>query len=339
MTDTTRTLLLGIATGLCTALIWGSWAVVSRLGLTTGLDFYDVAALRFGVAGLVLAPVLARAGISSRGIGNVPWHAVLVMWLGAGVPYALIVFAGLGMAPASHQAMIGPSGVMLFTAALSRLVLGERFNRMQLAGMAVIVAGIATMGAQGLGGGTPLGLGHLLFVVAALLWSVFTVMARAWRVDALLSTAIVSTLSLVYLPVYFVLSGDALLRAAPLGPVLMQAAFQGLLTGVIALIFYMRTVAALGAGRAALFTALVPAMAALLAVPVLGETLSGATTAGLLLVTAGMAIAVSRGATGPGRAAAMVGQSAGLVPGSKPPEVTVRSQPGTRSREAPERHK
>jgi len=273
---------------------------------------------------MVLAPVLLRAGITAKGIGNVPWHIVLIMWLGAGVPYALIVFAGLGMAPASHQAMLGPSSVMIFTAALSWLLLGERFDRVQLAGMAVIVAGVGALGWQGLAGGGPIGIGHLLFVIAALMWSVFTIAARAWRVDALLSTAIVSTLSLVYLPVYFLLFGDGL-RAASLGALVTQAVFQGLLAGVIALILYMRTVAALGAGRASLFTALVPAMAALLAVPVLGEVLTGATIAGLLLITAGMAIAVSRGAVGPGRAAAAAGQSAGLVPGSKPPAVTRRS--------------
>lgn len=318
MAPATRTLVLGFATGLLTALLWGSWAVLSRLGLTGALDFLDVAALRFAVAGLVLLPVVLRQRVGAKGVGPVPWRAVGLMWLGAGVPYALLVFAGLQAAPAGHQAVIGPSGVMLFTAALSVWVLGERYSARQLAGMGVIVAGVAVVGWQGLTGGAQIGFGHALFVVAAVLWSVFTVAARKWRVDAVLATALVAVVSLfTYVPAYFVMTGTRLFHLPP-GQLVFQGLYQGLLTGVVALVLYMRTVAALGAGRAALFTAFVPAMAAALAVPILGEPLTWPVVVGAAAVTFGMALAIGAGAFGPGRAAATAGQSAGVLPGSKP---------------------
>lgn len=318
MTAARRRLIVGLATGLVTATLWGSWAVVSRVGLTDGLDFHDVTALRFGVAGLVLLPVLLSRGISRKGIAGVPWHVALILWAGAGVPYSLLVFAGLGIAPASHQAVIGPSVVLLFTAILSWIVLGERLGRIQLAGMAVILAGVATLGAHALlDAAGRIGWGHFLFVIAGALWAVFTVVARAWRVDALAATAIVSVLSLAYLPLYFALFGLRLV-AAPPSAVLLQAVFQGLLTGVVALILFMRAVTLLGAGRAALFVAVVPAMGAVLAAPVLGESLTASTLAGAALVSLGMVLAVGRGGIGPGRAAATAGQSAGIVPGSRP---------------------
>lgn len=316
MTSSRRTFLIGLATGLVTSVLWGSWAVVSRVGLTGGLDFHDVTALRFAISGVVLAPVLLRRGIGIKGIAGVPWHVALLLWAGAGVPYSLLVFAGLGMAPASHQAIIGPSVVLLLTAALGWIVLGERLSRAQLAGMAVIIAGIATIGAQAvLNGGAAIGWGHALFVVAGSCWAMFTVAARAWRVDALVAAAIVSVLSLAYLPVYFGMFGLRLLSAPP-SAVLVQAVFQGLLTGVVAMILFMRAVTLLGAGRAALFVAVVPAMGALLALPVLGETLTVFTLAGALLVSAGMVLAVGRSAVGPRRAVAAAGQSSDQVPGA-----------------------
>ena len=316
--DTRATLWLGLGTGLVTALLWGSWAVVSRVGLTGALDFHDVTALRYTVSGIVLLPVLLRQRVNWHGIAGVPWHAIFLMLIGAGAPYALVVFAGLQVAPASHQAVIGPSGVLLFTAGLSALFLGERFDRRQLAGMTVVMAGVGAIGWHGLAGDTDIGRGHLLFVAATLLWSVFTVTARAWRIDALVATAIVSVVSFVtYLPFYLLIAGGRLL-AAPVLEVAFQGIYQGLITGVIALALYMRTVALLGAGRAALFVSLVPAMAAAMAVPVLGEALTTSTLVGVVLVTIGMAIAVGRGAVGPGRAAATAGQSGGVVPGSKP---------------------
>ncbi len=318
MTAAHRKLIFGLATGLLTAVLWGSWAVVSRVGLTDGLDFYDVTALRFGVAGLVLLPALLRRGIGRKGIAGVRWPIALVLWAGAGVPYSLLVFAGLAIAPASHQAVIGPSVVLLVTATLSWIVLGERLGRLQLVGLATILAGVATLGAKALlDAASGIGWGHFLFVIAGVLWAVFTVAARAWRVDALVATAIVSVLSLAYLPLYFALFGLRLL-AAPPSAVVLQAVFQGLLTGVVALILFMRAVTLLGAGRAALFVAVVPAMGALLAAPVLGESLTASTLAGAALVSLGMLLAVGRGAVGPGRAAATAGQSGGIVPGSRP---------------------
>jgi drug/metabolite transporter (DMT)-like permease len=314
-----RKLIAGLATGLVTAVLWGSWAVISRVGLTDGLDFHDVTALRFGVAGLVLLPVLVRRGIGRKAIAGVPWHVALILWAGAGVPYSLLVFAGLGIAPASHQAVIGPSVVLLLTAVLSWIVLGERLGRIQLVGMAIILAGVAALGAQALfDAAGRIGGGHVLFVIAGASWAVFTVVARAWRVDALVATAIVSVLSLAYLPLYFALFGLRLL-AAPPSAVLLQAVFQGFLTGVVALILFMRAVTLLGAGRAALFVAVVPAMGALFAAPVLGESLTPPTLVGAALVSLGMVLAVGRGVLWPGRAAATAGQSAGIVPGSQPP--------------------
>ena len=88
-------------------------------------------------------------------------------------------------------------------------------------------------------------------------------------------------------PCYLV-SGVTGLTDAPLSEVLVQALYQGLFAAVLALLFYSRAVALLGAARGAVFAALVPGTAVLLAYPLLGEAPSTREIFGLGLVTLGM---------------------------------------------------
>lgn len=61
---------LGLAAGLCASLIWGGHAVVARAALTgQGLIPLDLAAFRYGVAGLLLLPVLWQARLALAEIG------------------------------------------------------------------------------------------------------------------------------------------------------------------------------------------------------------------------------------------------------------------------------
>ena len=71
---------------------------------------------------------------------------------------------------------------------------------------------------------------------------------------------------------------------------------QGLIAGAGTLFTYARTVSLLGAGRAAIFPALTPGLAALLAWPVLGHMPTTAETTGCVVVMAGLILAVTGGA-------------------------------------------
>lgn len=100
--------------GLVAALIWGAWPVLSRHGVQQSLTAYDVTALRFAVAGLVLLPVVWRRGLAGLG-----WGRATVLACGAGVPYALVTIGGLEFAPAGHAGVIAPS-CMLTVSSLGR---------------------------------------------------------------------------------------------------------------------------------------------------------------------------------------------------------------------------
>lgn len=56
--------LTGAICGFAAVSIWAGWSAVTRLAVTTGLDAWDSAALRFGVAGLRFAPAHHQAALN-----------------------------------------------------------------------------------------------------------------------------------------------------------------------------------------------------------------------------------------------------------------------------------
>jgi drug/metabolite transporter (DMT)-like permease len=95
----------------------------------------------------------------------------------------------------------------------------------------------------------------------------------------------------LYVPGYAWLAGADLV-AAPWREIVIQAVFQGVLSAIVALLFYTRAVAILGAARGAVFAALVPTFSLLIAKPLLKETPTQLQLVGVLFVTAGMVFAL-----------------------------------------------
>ena len=93
MQSATSAYLKGAVFGFAAVSIWASWSVVTRLAVTTSLDAWDIVALRFGVAGLLLSPVLVQRGLARDRLG---WLGLAVIILaGTGAPYALVAAVGL----------------------------------------------------------------------------------------------------------------------------------------------------------------------------------------------------------------------------------------------------
>ncbi len=278
----------GVVLGIMAALIWGTWPVLSRLGLRQSLDSFDIIALRFGIAGLILLPVVWR-----RGFRGVPLTAITVLTFGAGIPYLAIMMTGLNYAPAAHGGIITPSCMLTFTALGSWIFMKERPGISRLVGLGIIITGVATIGWAGfVSGDENTWIGDLLFAAGGILWGSFTLANRYWAVEPLQATAIVSVLSMIgFLPFYFLLS-DHTFISAPVDEVIFQGLVQGVFSGLLALLFYTRAVALLGAAKGSIFGALVPVTALLLAIPVLGEIPGPAELVGLSMVSLGMIAAL-----------------------------------------------
>jgi drug/metabolite transporter (DMT)-like permease len=259
----------GAIYGLSAVCIWAAFIVVSRLGVRTSLTPWDVAAIRFAVAGVLLSPYLMRRGLALDRLG---WTGVAAITAGCGAPMVLLVNAGLLFAPAAHGGALFPGVMPLMVAILAALVLGEAFATRKTMGLILIVLGaIGIVWASGGTIGTRQNIGHLLFLCAGLAWACYTVAMRRAQLDGLHAAAIAAGVSLVvYLPIYAVIARGSLL-GAPAFDVALQAVVQGILTAIVALLLYGRMVGLLGATAGAAFVALTPATTALLGIPVLGE--------------------------------------------------------------------
>ena len=113
-------------------------SAVTRLAVTTSLDAWDVAALRFGVAGILLSPVVVQRGLARDRLGRL---GLAVIIAGVGAPYVLVAAAGLRFAPASDQGALNPGCMPLFVALIAAAVLRERLATTRKLGLALILAG------------------------------------------------------------------------------------------------------------------------------------------------------------------------------------------------------
>ena len=137
-------------------------------------------------------------------------------------------------------------------------------------------------------------LGDLMFLAAGTLWAGFGIVLRQHRLDPLLATAVVSLSALLtYVPVYFVSVGVERLLVVMPQVFWTEMLVQGVIAGAGTLFTYAKMVSLLGPGRAAVFPALAPGLAALMAWPVLGHVPTGAEAAGLVVAMAGLVLAVT----------------------------------------------
>jgi drug/metabolite transporter (DMT)-like permease len=276
----------GALYGLAAVCIWAGFIVVSRLGVRSSLTPWDVAAIRFAVAGLLLLPYAMRKGLALDRLG---WVGVGAIVTGCGAPMVLLVNAGLLFAPAAHAGALFPGVMPLMVAILAATILKEAFTLQKSVGLVLIAAGAVGI-VCGTGGalGTAQNVGHAAFLAAALAWAGYTVAMRQARLDGLHAAAIAAVGSLVlYLPAYAVIAGARVFQA-PLSDIVLQAVIQGVLTAIVALLLYGRMVGILGATRGAAFVALTPAMTALLGIPVLGERPSTLDWTAIALISLGV---------------------------------------------------
>ncbi|MBC3919335.1 DMT family transporter [Undibacterium sp. CY18W] len=279
---------MGILYGLVVAIIWGAQPVVATFGYRASLTILDLTLLRFTVSGLVMLPLFLRRGVWNA--GGTGWPRALVLLLLAGPLYNMVLVGGLHWAPASHSSLIYPAFTPLFTSILARLMLGRQ-DRIPLFGLGLLVLGVLVVKI-----GSVLQApaqvyadawrGDLLFMLAALMWSFYTVLMRRWNTDPLSVVSVIQVGALLYVPVYFLFEGGALFDK-DLVAIAVQAGYQGLLVSVVSVLLFNLAVKQMGA-KASMFTALMPLVGVSLAIVVLGEAMSLSLLAGALLISGGL---------------------------------------------------
>lgn len=277
----------GVLLVLVAVAIWSGWMVISRAGVTGTLTAWDISAIRFGVAGTVLLPVIWKKGFRAGPMG---WMGAVIMALLMGATYNTIAISGMRFAPTSHAGTVINGTMLIMTTSLGIWFLKEPTSRSRLAGVALTMGGLALMLLTALeeGYGVTVIKGHLYFAVAGCMWGLYVVLMKRWKVEPLHATACICVVSmLAFLPFYlaFIPSHIGLHN---LGEVAFQAVYQGLINSIVALLCFNKGLEYLGAMRAGAFIPLVPVGAALLAIPALGEVPLPLEWAAIALVAAGV---------------------------------------------------
>jgi drug/metabolite transporter (DMT)-like permease len=280
--------LAGWACAAGVVLIWSGWVVISRLGVFQTLNSYDIMALRFGVASLAVAPFVWRFWPR-----HLKWWQLLIVACGQGIPYLLFAFGGFQFAPAAHAGIIMNGFLPVLAAMIGWLWLKERpgpwrscrhcHHRCRLRADQLgyrngrrwpgCVEGPFAVHCSSLNGcalhGGDQGLG--------------TQAASGHGGHSRYQPCRLHACYALLLP-----KG---IHQATWSEILMQGLYQGLGPSVLAVLLFTTAVRTIGPSSTAAMMALVPGMASLLAIPLLGETPSLLAVAGLIIVSAGIALA------------------------------------------------
>ncbi|HXX25853.1 MAG TPA: DMT family transporter [Pseudolabrys sp.] len=282
-----RDVLIGVLCGMGAAFGWAVGFVAAKQGIAVGFSPADLAFHRYFWSGLLLIPLVLRAGVSD--LGGIGWGRGLVMSVLTGPPQAFIAYSGFVLVPLGHGTTIQPACAALFGIILAKVLLRERTTAQRVFGAVAIIAGLMVFGAESI---TTIGThgvgGDLMFVTAGCFWATAGILLRYWNLPGVRVIAAVGTISVVAMaPPFLLFAGYH--HMAQFGPWenLLQALVQGLLAGALPIYLFSHVIMLLGGGRASTFPALVPIFALVVGFLTLGVVPSLPQLVGLATVLVG----------------------------------------------------
>jgi drug/metabolite transporter (DMT)-like permease len=285
-----RDRLIGIGAALFAVSIWGAWIVATRHAVSGHLPPAAAGWLRFVVTAVVLAPAWWRVGLIPR-TGRIPF---LFCFLGSGVCFFLVVGNAMRFVPAADVGPLLPGTMPLVVAIILVTFFGEKLGPLRVIGFACIALGVLALGGRGiLEAHDGSWKGHLLLVTGAVMWSGYTIAFPRAGMSSAEIVGLIGIWSLILLTPFGLPPLIAAVQAGLGLEVLVQLGIQGV-GALVALLAFGVAIEKLGSSRAAAFTGLVPPLAALIAVPVLGEHPDAAAITGI--VATGLGVALASGA-------------------------------------------
>ncbi|MFT4021875.1 MAG: DMT family transporter [Acinetobacter sp.] len=264
---------------LITMLIWGGFTILSRLNAVWHISAWDIVALRFMVGFCVLMPIL----ILRRDTAFLWRKEPIVLGLIGGVAYCLTVYSAFHFVPAAHAAIFLNGCIPLCTAVAAYFILKQPFDRhtwISLIIMMLALLGMSILMYQQTH--VAFNMGDGLFFLAAIWWGLFTVLLRRWKLSAWHAMSGVAIWSaIIYLPIYILWLPKHLLEAT-VPHLLIQGIFHGIFVVIVSTLSYVAAIERLGAFKTGSIVTLAPFIAAVVAVPLLGEALNNAMILGLI---------------------------------------------------------
>jgi drug/metabolite transporter (DMT)-like permease len=277
------------------AALWGA----SYLLIKYALDDFSPACvvfLRTAIGALVLLGVVLLQGGQVRGalsdVRRRPGLAVLLGLLAIAAPFLLISYGEERVPSGLTAVLIAPAP--LFVAVLAPLFdRSEAIRGAQAVGLVVGLVGVALLvGAEAVGTLAQFASAVGILAAAACYALSGFIVKNAYRGVPAVTTSCISVGAGALLALPFAVASPPT-HAPGLRSVLSLVVLGALGTALAFVIFY-RLIAEVGAGRAALVSYLVPPLSLTYGALLLGEAITAAAVAGLLLILGGVALAARR---------------------------------------------
>ncbi len=273
-------------------IVWGSTFVITK---TAARDIppLTLAALRFVIATIVLAPLALKRGGLTRLPRPIPWRALLLMALTGIAVFAVTFNYALVQGSATQGAMIYalvPAAVAL----AAFWFLKEKPSKRRVVGIVLSILGVVLValgGESSLAAPRPV-LGALWMLGAVAAWTSYTVITKRWAaVDSVVMITIVSALGAAMLIPLAALELLAVPTFSPSIDAWSGALFLGIAASALAYLAYAFALRELDATVVGVYTNLNPVVGVVTAVLFLGETLYAGQVVGGLVAFLGMWLA------------------------------------------------
>jgi len=273
------------------ALIWSGNFVLSRAMNATippaGFVFW-----RWLVAALVLAPIALPRLRREWPIVRANWLLICICGFFGVTLFNLLIYTAVHTTTAINAALVN-SAIPVFIIMFARIFYGQRVTLRQHTGIALSLAGVATIILQGdLARIRTLSFnrGDLLVLLAAVAWALYSVALRRYPqgLNPFLFLFSITVSGLLFLTPFYALEiASGKLMTANLAT-LLSIAYVGIFASVIAFTTWNSGLRKVGAHLGGQFVHLMPAFSTILAVIFLGERLHLFHIVGIALIFVGI---------------------------------------------------
>ena len=255
----------GAVLGAVTILCWAAYNVAAKAGIDADLSPAALTLLRYVTPGLVALPLwwfLRRRDHQN----TLPLARLVVLALFGGPLFGVVAVSGYQYAPLSHGLLFAPVAVFVSGSLCGAILMKEELTATRYLGATIMFVGLAILvGLEPHGITRHWPLGIAFFILAGVMWGVYTVLLRYWRVPLLAGTAAIASLSAISSLFFVGPYAFASLAQADVQALIFQTLMQGIVGGMLSVAALVAALRHLTAQTAAMLPTFTPAVAMLMA--------------------------------------------------------------------------
>lgn len=281
MNNSVATKLSGVFSALLMAIIWSGWIVISKWGMSQTLTEWDIIAIRFLTAAILVTPFyfIWRSKIASI----FSWQ-VISCSLACGTLYLTTNFIGLNQASAANAGLVVNGALPIMSAVILFFWRGSWLNHFQIIGIFLILAAAFILTKSNTQSSPA---SFLWFILSCFFLGFYSVAIKLWQLNiATIMVAVPILNTIFYLPIWLFLPSN--LTSSSWQELALQSVYQGIIVSVLALFLMSYSIKALGSVGFSTVLAIVPAGAAIFSYLFLGENISELMWVSILICTMGI---------------------------------------------------